>query len=378
MEFKQITEKAFSIFAKKHENKCYLQSTYVGDLRKRRGWDAYYLGVYKNRKIVAATLLLSKKRYFKKEFYAIRGPLVDFRDKEVLSFFIDNLKKFVKSHGGYMLKIDPYIEAFSLDKYGNNTNIFDNTDIIKLLKSYGFIETKAEKMLDTSQAKFMYVIDLNDDLDSLITDMDSKTRQMIHKNEKNGIVIRKGTKKDIPLFVDIMNNTAERRGFVDRGEQFYIDMYETFDKDMVSLVFAELNIDLAYQNLENQKQDIAKVRKEREINRQKGTLNEKKAAIKEKEEDIELTKIHNKELELKDLEIKYGKSITLGGILYVIYENEVASLYGGCYKEFKQYQPFYTIHYEMIKYSVNNGYKRYNFYAILNKLDKNDEQYGIY
>ena len=32
----------------------------------------------------------------------------------------------------------------------------------------------------------------------------------------------------------------------------------------------------------------------------------------------------------------------------------------------------------MIKYAVENGYNRYNFYAIINKLDKNDDQYGIY
>ena len=39
---------------------------------------------------------------------------------------------------------------------------------------------------------------------------------------------------------------------------------------------------------------------------------------------------------------------------------------------------FYTIHYEMIKYAISNNYKRYNFYAINNHLDKDDEQYGIY
>ena len=51
---------------------------------------------------------------------------------------------------------------------------------------------------------------------------------------------------------------------------------------------------------------------------------------------------------------------------------------GGAYDEYLKYQSFYTIHYEMIKYACENGYSKYNFYAINNHLDKDDEQYGVY
>ena len=379
MKFEEISEKEFEEFARNHENKCYLQSTNVGELRKRSGWDVYYVGLKENNTLVAATLLLAKKRYIKKEFYAMRGPLVDFRNEKVLRVLIDNLKDFVKKHGGYMLKIDPYIEGIRLDKDGKPTGEFDNSDIKEALKKLGFKETIAKKMLDTNQAKFLYVIELSDNMEDVMKDMESKTRQMIRKNEKSGIVIRKGDKKDIPLFTDIMEKTGERRGFVDRGEKFYTDMYECFEKDgMISLVFAELDIDIAKENISKEKEEIAKAQKEREINRKNGTLNEKKAAGKIKEEEAILNKIAKKEEELQSLEKKYGKRVTIGAILYIIYENEVASLFGGCYEEFRDYQPFYTIHYEMIKYAVENGYNRYNFYAIINKLDKNDDQYGIY
>ena len=379
MEFKEISEKEFNLFSRKHDNKCYLQSVNVANLRKKSGWSIYYVGVFDDNKLIAASLLLSKKRYFKNEFYAIRGPLVDFRDDKVFSFFIDNLKKFVKSHKGFMLKIDPYIEEYSTDKDGNKTEEIDNTDIKNIFKKHGFIETKAEKMLDTNQAKFMYVIDLNGTIDDLSKDMESKTRQMIRKNEKNGIVIRVGTKEDIPLFTDIMEKTGARRGFTDRGEKFYEDMYDTFDPDkMISLVFAELDIAKAKEKIEEERNEIAKAQKEREINRKNGTCNEAKAKVKEEEEQKALERLSKKEEELNNMQKEHGNRITLGGILYILYENEVASLFGGVYDEYTNYQPFYTIHYEMIKYAIENGYNKYNFYAILNKLDKNDEQYGIY
>lgn len=379
MEFVKLTEKEFTDFSKKYKDKCYLQSSNIAEFRKKQGWKAEYVGVKENKKVLAATLLLSKKRHLKKEFYTLRGPQLDYSNKPLLSFFMTELKKYAKNNGGYFLRIDPYIEMKSLDKDGQETNAFDNTYIIKNLKELGFTEVKSKQMTDTVQAKFMYVIDLEGSLDEVMSEMDSKTRQMIRKNEKQGVVIRVGDENDVELFEDIMNQTSQRRKFNDRGLAFYKNMYDALIKDnMISLVFAELDINLARENLKGEQKEIDLARKDREEKRKLGKCNEKKAKQKEVEEEKALERISKKEAELAELEEKYGSKITLGGILYILYGDEVASLFGGCYEEFKEYQCFYTIHYEMIKYAIENKYKRYNFYAINNTLDKNDSQYGIY
>lgn len=379
MEFVELKENEFNKFSKNYKNKCYLQSSAVGELRKRNGWNVNYLGIKNNNKIIAATMLLSKKRKLKKEFYAMRGPLVDFNDTNVLEFFINNLKKYVKDNNGYILRIDPYVECLSRDKDANITNEFDNSSIKNNLKKLGFKEVNAKDLTDTVQAKFMYVIDNCNDINQIMKDMDTKTRQMIRKNEKNGIIIRKGSIEDIPLFVDIMNHTSERRHFNDRGKKFYHDMYECLSKEnMISLMFAELDIDIAKQNIEKEKKEIDKARADREEKRKNGNCNEKKALAKEKEENEILNRLNKKEKELNEMQKMHGKKITLGGILYILYENEVASLFGGSYDTFKEYQCFYSIHYEMIKYTCENNYTRYNFYAINNTLDSKDSQYGIY
>ena len=69
----------------------------IGNLRKANEWTINYLGLKENGKIVGATLLLSKKRHFNKyEFYALRGPLLDYNDKKLVSTFLSELKKYVK------------------------------------------------------------------------------------------------------------------------------------------------------------------------------------------------------------------------------------------------------------------------------------------
>ena len=299
MEFVTLTEEEFSTFSRNFQNKCFMQSTNVAELRKRSGWDSSYVGIKKDNNIIAATLLISKKRHFKKEFYAIRGPLVDFEDTETLTFFINNLKKYVKKSGGYILRIDPYLEIISRDKDFKATGEFDYSYLKDTLKKLGFKEV----VENTIQAKIMYVIDLNDSMDNLMMQMDPKTRQMIRKNEKMGIVIRKGTKEDLPLFEDIMEHTSERRHFLNRGEEFYKNMFDCYEKDnMISLLFAELDISLAKQNIENERMEIANTRMKREENRKIGKCNEKKAKVQEKEEEDTLNRLIKKEEELNLLE----------------------------------------------------------------------------
>lgn len=380
MDFVTLTKEEFEHFARNHPHRCYLQSCATAALREKNGWKSHFLGVKEDNQVIAATILFSKKRHLKEEFYALRGPLVDFHNEKVLTFFIENIKTYIKQNGGFLLRIDPYIEACSRDKDGNETNEFDNRDIKNTLKKFGFQEVEAKEMTDTVQAKYMYVIDLKEKLEDVMNEMDSKTRQMIRKNEKNGVVIRMGTKEDIPLFENIMEHTSERRSFDNRGEAFYQNMYDALSKEnMISFVFAELDIDLALSNIQKEKEDIEKAKKEREEKRRLGKLNERKAKQKEKEEEQTLDRLKKKESEIKALFDKHHtERIPLGGILYILYEDEIASLFGGSYDAFKEFQPFYTIHYEMIKYAIEHGYKRYNFYAINNHLDKEDSQYGIY
>ena len=257
--------------------------------------------------------------------------------------------------------------------------VISDNEYLDYLKELGFKEVPAKKMGDTVQAKFLYAIDLKDNLEDVLKDMDSKTRQMIRKNEKFGIVTRIGTKEDIALFADIMNDTSNRRHFQDRGLTFYEDMYDALCKENhIAFVFAEMDIDLALQKIEEERTSIDKACIERERKRQKGLCNEEKVKMKEKEEKEALERLAKREDELTSLSQKYGKRITLGGILYVFYGNEVASVFGGCYEALKEYQPFYTIHYEMIQYAINHHYERYNFYAIQNHINKDDPQYGIY
>lgn len=131
MEFRELSEKEFVSYLNKSELNSFMQSPKM-DIK---GVCAYYVGVIKNKKVVAAARLTARtNRFGYNYFYSPRGLLLDYNDEELLSFFTREIKKFIKSKKGYVLHIDPNVFCKSRDANGEFTGEYDNTNIVELLK----------------------------------------------------------------------------------------------------------------------------------------------------------------------------------------------------------------------------------------------------
>ena len=74
-----------------------------------------------------------------------------------------------------------------------------------------------------------------------------------------------------------------------------------------------------------------------------------------------------------------GNIISLGSILFMKTNDEVLSLVGGSYEKFMKFQSAYSTHFAGVKYAIEHGMKRYNFYGITGDFDeKTNEHYGLY
>lgn len=366
----------FEEFAKNHKYANFLQNIYFAELKKKNGWDYILLGVKQDKKIVAGTLLLIKDFKFKKKiYYAPRGYLVDYDNKELFLSFDKLITEYCKNNNGMFLKIDPNLIAVDRDKDGNVVEKGkDNRDYIKLFKSNGYKEEKKNPL----QMKWIYTLNIKDKAyEEISASMTSKTRQMIRKNEKNGIISREGSIEELERFKDILDATGERRGFASRSIKYLKDMYEIYAKDgYAKLIFADImikdNLDSLNEEVNRLTIDLEKAKREKEQGRNKIT----DAKLLEKESEIDKLKEKVKEYEV--LKEKYGYKKTIGAILYINYGKEVMSFIGGAYEEFMEYQPFYTIHNDMIKYAIENKKECYNFYGISGVFDPKDSMYGIY
>ena len=94
MEFLELTQEEYSAFQKKSPFHNFTNSLMNMRLYELRGIHVKYCGVKKDGVLVLSCAMVEKiiLRKFK-YLYVVRGPLCDFRDVELLGFYIKNLKK---------------------------------------------------------------------------------------------------------------------------------------------------------------------------------------------------------------------------------------------------------------------------------------------
>ncbi|MDD6224254.1 MAG: peptidoglycan bridge formation glycyltransferase FemA/FemB family protein [bacterium] len=384
MELIKLQEEEFKEFAYQHEQASFLQTIGWGKLKNKNGWDYEFLGFKDQKKIVAATLLLSKMTPIKKKmFYAPHGFVLDYSDYSLLDEFVLKMKKYVKEHNGIFFKIDPYLMLIERDMDGKRVdNGIDHTEIYKHLRKLGFDEINGKVTEQTLQGKWLYRIDINDrDIDEVMKDMTSKTRQMIRKNEKNGVIVREGFVEELETFKDIMDHTSERREFLSRSLSYYKNMYEILNQEGICKIhFAEIHLKQQLDKFRAEVQSIQNEYNSKQIDFDAGKLkvNEKKFYAKQKELLDNMARLEKSIKDYEQLQEKNGDVLVLGAIMYMIHGSEVISFIGGAYQEYLDFQPFYSIHYELIKYACANHYRYYNFYGISGNLVESDPMYGIY
>ncbi|MBR0423992.1 peptidoglycan bridge formation glycyltransferase FemA/FemB family protein [Candidatus Saccharibacteria bacterium] len=226
MTFEEISEADFRDFAGASPYKSFMQTPEIAKYREENGWTVYYLAAKNSGEIKAATMLVAKPTFLgKSTFIAPGGPLLDLEDQPLTEYFMRSLKKYIKSHNGYLLQISPYYETRELDRHGDPIeNGFNHQGSIKNLKNLGFIEQK-----DPSQPKYMYALDLDGKTpDELMADFKSNTRGHIRKAEKMGVRVRELKREELNIFKQITESTSIRREFEDKPLSYYEQMYDLF------------------------------------------------------------------------------------------------------------------------------------------------------
>ena len=372
MNFCELTEKEYTKYWENHPNKTFLSSPKISKLREKSGWETYYVGVKEEKKIIAATMLLSHKRHFGKyEFYSPRGYLFDMKKKELLDFFTKELKKFIKEKHGYILRIDPYVIFKERDIDGNIVEGgVDNEDIVNNLYNLGFKRVKEENM---EQVGWMFSLDLDGKTeDQIMKEMKPNTRNTISKAEKFGITVNEISYDELDRFQSIMEETSKRKGFSNRKLSYYQEMYNLFhDSEEVKYFITEMNLKEYIERLEKEREE--KVDKLNSLSDAKYNDGAKKNL------NNEIESIDKRIKESKEIIEETGKDIiTLSGSMFMLIQPEVIYLSSGNYEEYMRYNSQYLIQWELIKYGIKNGFKKHNFYGIPANINEHPKDYGIY
>lgn len=372
MEFTELTEDEYKKIWETHPLKTFLSAPEIGHLREKNGWDLKYVGIKKDQSLVAATMLVSIKRKLgKREFYSPRGYLIDFNNKELVNYFTEELKKYIKKNNGYVLRIDPYVIYKQRDIDGNIVEDgIDNSSIVNNLYKLGFKKVPIKNM---EQVGWMFSLDIEGKKEKDILDgMKPNTRNTIRKASKIGITIRELDYDELDKFQDIMIQTGERKNFSIRKLSYFQDMYKLLhDKNQIKYVITELDLNNYLDGLKKDKE-----KKEEELSK---LSTAKYNDGKRKSLNNEILSFDKRIKETNDIKNSTGKDkIILSGSMFIMIQPEIIYLSSGNYEEYLHFNSQYLIQWDMIKYGISHKFKKHNFYGIPANINEKPKDYGIY
>ena len=344
------------------------------------GNECFLVGIKEGEQIVAATFLFSipVAKVFK-YFYAPRGFLIDYSQKEILRFFIEELTKFLKSKKGLYLKFDPYVLYAQRDAQANRVEGgFNHQYVLDHLKQLGCYHGGFTVGVNgISQARWMMTMDIqNKSEKDILKNMRTLTRRSIKKTEKLGIQVRELDIDEMDLFMDMLESTGKRCNFAVRERSFYVEQAKAF-KNHCKVLVAYMDVDAYLAKIDEDKQMSSKKLEDILKRLEQDSTNEKNLNKKiANEKAIEVAKKKREEALL--LKEKYGSKINMASGYFINQGQECVYISGASYEEFMKYDAQYAIQWYMIQDSIQNHLKRYNFYGQTGDFSETSEDYGVY
>ena len=380
LHLKNIEKEEFDEYVKNHKTKShFLQSLSWGEFAKtKKNLIPYYLGLVDDgNKIQAATLLLEKKLPMNYTyFYAPRGFVIDFKNKELVRTMTKKVVEFAKKKKAIFVKIDPdlikeqtnYLEEVSKNK--------DYDELFNTLKESGFKHLGFTKNFETMQPRYTFRIDLNQSMEEIEDHFSKTTKQRIAKAKKLDTEVTIGTEKDLSEFYHLMTLTEDRKDFVSYNEDYYNTLYEIFNgnkNSKATLFLGKVHINKTLKVLEN---ELKKINDQISIlpidNLSKSAKNKLKELTRQKENTT-------KEIEkYKEYKKEYGNDITLSAHMIIEYGDKAWVLYAGNHNILTETYVNYYTYSEHIRYCKEKDIKIYDQFGTIGDLSKDNPRLGLH
>ena len=212
--------------------------------------------------------------------------------------------------------------------------------------------------------------------DQIFTDMKRNTRNHIRKAEKQGVKIRELKREELDIFKRITESTSARRNFTDKPLTYYEDMYDLFhERGEVIFLIAEFSAEYGTSEDNTLRGRFGGYDRDSE---ERDSRDGGRARLRSEKSIISDVKNNDR----GPSTLRNGTSncrTPLSAAMFMLYGDEVIYLFSGSDEKYmKEYNAQYLIQWHMIKYALDHGFKRYNFYGIQGLPDKSSKDYGIY
>ncbi|WP_086349415.1 aminoacyltransferase [Candidatus Enterococcus clewellii] len=342
-------------FVEKHPLCNLLQSSSWAKVKDN--WGSEIVGVYQEGKLVASSLVLIRPLPAGFAFlYTPRGPIMDYTDKELVDFFMEQLKKFGKKKRAVFVKMDPTViyKDILIDRE-ERKNPEAQMIIDNITSSGAKYQGLTMEMSATIQPRFQANIYKEDFSEEQLS---KSTKKMLKQAQKKGVVVRQGGKELVPAFAEMIKLTTERQQILLRSADYFEKLMDIYPEQSF-IMLAEVDLKARYEETktrhEKNKQDMA---------------NLKENQVKKRHNLEELEFSLTRELaELEESMKKSGDKAIVAGALAVTFGTTSEILYAGMDEHYKRYMPAYLTWFEAINECFERGCESCNMGGLEGSLN---------
>ena len=355
-----INNEKYTEFIKSHKHGNMMQAIEWSSIKNT--WGAVRVAVSDDEdNIIAAAQVLTRKGLW----YVPRGPILDYNNKELLGFFLTNLKKFAKTKQAKLVKLDIPI-AVKDEKLANFKDVDvdrSNDELIKTFKSYGYNHKGFSlDMSSTIQPRFNTVTKLEQPVPDLFS---KDTRRLIRDADKKFVEVRRCGKENLDDFLFALACTEKRKNISLRGREYFENLLDTFG-DNALLYISYINVEKALKECHNRKENLEKEIKElgEKSPKKKRTLEEQVAGT-----DKLIALFNGLEIEDK------SKDQVISAAITIAYGNHAEIIYAGMNEDFAKLPAQYKVFSDTMKKAQEMGISEVSMGGIEGSL--NDSLLGF-
>lgn len=236
-----LTPKEYIEFFNSFPYSHFLQSYAWGEaIKETRGKIPYYVGLKdEDNKLVAAALLLKKNLPFGLcYYYCSRGYLIDFKDKELLKTFTEEIKKYLKKNNAIYVKINPEIMYQEIDKEGNRIpDSKNNIDIFDYLIELGYKHQGFVKLHENNEPRYSFrrYFEKYNSIEEINNSISKTFMKTVRRSYNYNLKVN--TDGNVDDFFELNKSNALKDGFMQYSDNFYKTLYKYGKKYNNVMVF---------------------------------------------------------------------------------------------------------------------------------------------
>lgn len=201
-----VQDPAWDAFLAQMPDGHHVQTSLWAQIKAALGWGAVRLVLTEGEQIVAGAQLLTRPLPLIGQVgYIAKGPVFVNDDPGLARLLIPALQRLVKRER---------IQHLTVQLPGDGQNL------VQLLVENGFQPGTTEVAPPAT-----LLLDLSKDIDTLLGEMNAKTRYNIRLSERKGITVREGSAKDLDAYYRILTATSQRQQFSPYPKRYFTEMW---------------------------------------------------------------------------------------------------------------------------------------------------------